>query len=135
MQTAIQLGRPLHQSVKLLYLTLPATVLNVPERLLPTFVTAPMITTAISAAMRPYSMTVAPDSSRTKREKRFVIVASNDVTPKKSDRVQLCPCTAKRKLMWTNDSLRPTAGLRQRRAEAKPKASRLENSRKPLIGF
>ena len=42
------------------YLMLPATVENVVERLVPTAVTAPMITTEISAAIRPYSMAVAP---------------------------------------------------------------------------
>jgi hypothetical protein len=42
---------------------LVATVLNLVERLVPTAVTAPMITTAIRATMRPYSMAVAPDSS------------------------------------------------------------------------
>src|SRR5262249_33976546 len=35
----------------------------------PTTVTAPMITTAMSAAMSPYSMAVAPASSRSMREK------------------------------------------------------------------
>ena len=48
------------------YLMLPETVVNVVERLVPTAVTAPMITTAMSAAMRPYSMAVAPLSSAKK---------------------------------------------------------------------
>src|SRR5215472_16651654 len=39
-------------------------LLNVPLKFEPTAVTAVMITTAMSAAMRPYSMAVAPDSSR-----------------------------------------------------------------------
>jgi hypothetical protein len=38
-------------------------VVNVVERLVPTAVTAVIITTAISAAIRPYSIAVAPDSS------------------------------------------------------------------------
>jgi len=39
-------------------------------RFVPTLVTAVMMTTAISAAMSPYSMAVAPDSSRRKRAVR-----------------------------------------------------------------
>ena len=42
---------------------MPLTVLNVPLRLVPTDVAAVMIATAMSAAIRPYSMAVAPDSS------------------------------------------------------------------------
>jgi hypothetical protein len=38
----------------------PAIVVNVVVRLVPTNVTAPMITTAINAAIRPYSMAVTP---------------------------------------------------------------------------
>jgi hypothetical protein len=38
-----------------------ATEVNVAERLVPTAVTATMMTTAIKAAMRPYSMAVTPD--------------------------------------------------------------------------
>jgi hypothetical protein len=38
-------------------------VVNVVERLVPTAVTAVIITTAISAAIKPYSIAVAPDSS------------------------------------------------------------------------
>src|ERR1700686_5531489 len=44
--------------------------LNVPLRVVPTNVTAVMITTAINAAIRPYSMAVTPDSSLAKREIR-----------------------------------------------------------------
>src|SRR5215510_6419421 len=54
------------------YLTDDATVLNVPLRLVPTAVTAVMMTTAISAAIRPYSMAVAPDSSRKNIARRFM---------------------------------------------------------------
>jgi hypothetical protein len=36
------------------------TVVKVVERLVPTTVTAPIMTTAIRAAMRPYSIAVAP---------------------------------------------------------------------------
>lgn len=36
------------------------TVVKVVDRLVPTAVTAPMITTAISAAIKPYSIAVAP---------------------------------------------------------------------------
>src|SRR5258706_13368588 len=45
-------------------------VVNFVVRFVPTVVTATMITTAINPAMRPYSMAVTPDSSRTKRERR-----------------------------------------------------------------
>jgi hypothetical protein len=44
--------------------------LNVPVRVVPTTVTAVMITTAINEAIRPYSMAVTPDSSLAKRAKR-----------------------------------------------------------------
>jgi len=44
----------------------------------PTAVTAVMITTAIRAAIRPYSMAVAPDSSFTKRLNRLVMIVSQD---------------------------------------------------------
>jgi hypothetical protein len=43
--------------------TLPKVVPSLP----PNVVIAPMAATAIRAAMRPYSMAVAPDSSATKR--------------------------------------------------------------------
>ena len=46
-------------------------VLNLLLRLVPTAVTAPMMTTAIRAAIRPYSMAVAPDSSFMKRVTNF----------------------------------------------------------------
>ncbi len=48
-------------------------VWNVVLRLVPTPWTAAMITTEIPAAIRPYSMAVAPDSSFTKRAIRFFI--------------------------------------------------------------
>jgi hypothetical protein len=44
---------------------LPATFVKVIVSLLPTLLSAPMMTTAINEAIRPYSMAVAPDSSRT----------------------------------------------------------------------
>jgi hypothetical protein len=45
-------------------LMLLLTLLKTLPKLLPTVVTAPMMTTAINEAMRPYSMAVAADSSR-----------------------------------------------------------------------
>jgi hypothetical protein len=42
---------------------LPPIVVNVVPKLVPTVVAAVMIATAMSAAIRPYSMAVAPDSS------------------------------------------------------------------------
>jgi hypothetical protein len=45
---------------------LPATSLKVLVSFVPTVVMAPMITIAISEAIRPYSMAVAAESSRTK---------------------------------------------------------------------
>jgi hypothetical protein len=44
-----------------------AMPVNVAVRFVPTDVTAVMITTAMSAAMSPYSMAVTPDSFRAKR--------------------------------------------------------------------
>src|SRR5438477_7493731 len=52
------------------------TVLKVVLRLVPTAATATTIATAISAAIRPYSIAVAPDSSRTKRERKLFMEAS-----------------------------------------------------------
>jgi hypothetical protein len=46
-------------------------LLNVPDKLLPTAVTLLMITTAISAAIKPYSMAVAPEVSLRKALKIF----------------------------------------------------------------
>src|SRR5947199_66889 len=43
------------------------------DSLLPTPLTAVMMAIAMPAAIRPYSMAVAPDSSFTKRETRFFI--------------------------------------------------------------
>lgn len=45
------------------YFSAVAMVLNLPDRVVPTVVTAVMITTEMRPAMRPYSMAVAPDSS------------------------------------------------------------------------
>src|SRR6218665_1374150 len=44
-----------------------STKLNMPDRLLPKAVIAAMAETAIMAAISPYAMAVAPDSSRVKR--------------------------------------------------------------------
>jgi hypothetical protein len=44
---------------------------NVPDRLVPVVVTAVMITTAIKAAIRPYSIAVAPSTLVKKRAKRL----------------------------------------------------------------
>src|SRR5689334_11455777 len=46
------------------------------DRLPPRVVAAAMMPTAISAAIRPYSMAVAPDSSATKLEKVFMEMPS-----------------------------------------------------------
>ena len=50
------------------------TDVNVVDKWVPTVLTAAMITTAIRAAIRPYSMAVAPDSSVRKRENRVISV-------------------------------------------------------------
>src|SRR5882757_4469193 len=47
--------------------------------LVPRPLTAVMIAIAIPAAIRPYSMAVAPDSSLTKRETRFFIIDNSCV--------------------------------------------------------
>ena len=52
-----------------------ATLVNVPDRLVPTSLTAAMITTAIRLAKRPYSMAVAPASSEIKRETSIFIAS------------------------------------------------------------
>ena len=43
-------------------------------RFAPSVVTAPMMTTAMRATIRPYSMAVAPDSLAAKREKKARMV-------------------------------------------------------------
>jgi putative ABC transport system substrate-binding protein len=53
-----------------------AMVWNLAVRFTPTVLTTVMIATEMPAAMRPYSMAVAPDSFFTKRTKRFFIDAS-----------------------------------------------------------
>src|SRR5262249_49555234 len=53
-------------------------LLNVLLRLLPTSLTVVRITTEMPAAMSPYSMAVAPDSSPTNRENRLCIASSLD---------------------------------------------------------
>src|SRR5690606_34807798 len=57
-------------------LTLVLISLNLSFRLVPTEVRAVTRTTAISAAIRPYSMAVAPDSSLRKRVTNFDIGSS-----------------------------------------------------------
>src|SRR5260221_10879252 len=58
------------------HLRLVETVVNVVESLGPTAVTAPMMTTAIRAAIKPYSIAVAPESSRTKRANNCIKIYS-----------------------------------------------------------
>src|SRR5689334_7984858 len=58
------------------YFRFEETVVKVVESLVPTAVTAPIMTTAISAAIRPYSIAVAPDSSRTKRANICIEISS-----------------------------------------------------------
>jgi len=48
------------------YFRLPETLVKVVDRLVPTTVMAEIMTTAMSAAIKPYSMAVAPDSSLAK---------------------------------------------------------------------
>ena len=54
-----------------------ATLPNWVEMLVPRAVTAAMITTAMRAAIRPYSMAVAPDSSDMNFEMNFFMVFSS----------------------------------------------------------
>jgi hypothetical protein len=56
------------------YLSWFDTAVNVLVSLVPRVVIAAIAATAIRAAMRPYSMAVAPDSSRAKRLKRVFMV-------------------------------------------------------------
>src|SRR5271163_1660244 len=58
------------------YLRAVETLVNVVFSLVPRPWTTAMIATEMPAAMRPYSMAVAPDSSFTKRDKRVFIVGS-----------------------------------------------------------
>jgi len=51
-------------------------LVNVEVSFPPTEVTAPMIATEIKAAIMPYSIAVAPDSSDTKRSRKFLIEVS-----------------------------------------------------------
>jgi hypothetical protein len=64
-------GRPSHQAIgaPVSGQSALATLLNVLVRWVPTDVTAVMMATAMRAAIKPYSMAVAPDSS----EKSFVM--------------------------------------------------------------
>src|ERR1700733_11457416 len=54
------------------YCSAPETLVKVDVNLVPRPCTTTMMATEMPAAMRPYSMAVAPDSSRTKRLKRFM---------------------------------------------------------------
>ena len=58
------------------YLSWSETAVNVLVSLVPRVVIAAIAATAIRAAMRPYSMAVAPDSSRAKRLKRVLLWCS-----------------------------------------------------------
>jgi hypothetical protein len=64
-------GHPAHPYPR--YFTEVETVVKVVDSPVPTAVTAPMTTTAISAAISPYSMAVAPFSLAKKRAIVFVI--------------------------------------------------------------
>src|SRR5579871_2270893 len=55
------------------YLILLETVVNVVDRAVPTAVTAVMMTTAMSAAIKPYSIAVAPSSLAMKRVIMFML--------------------------------------------------------------
>jgi hypothetical protein len=57
---------------ELLRLDVRAHLRDVPLSSVPTVVTAVIIAVEISAAIRPYSIAVAPDSSFMKRENRFI---------------------------------------------------------------
>src|SRR6516165_11799103 len=78
-----QLGRPRsdrHTRSRANYgLSAPDTLLNVLFRLVPVACTATMITTAIPAAMRPYSMAVTPELSFKKRRTSLLIEISISV--------------------------------------------------------
>src|SRR5215470_6321898 len=73
------------------YFTAAATALKVAVRLVPTRRTAVMITTEMSAAIRPYSIAVAPLSSR-RNAKIFDMDNSLDLT--RWSKV-MDPCTAR----------------------------------------
>ena len=57
------------------YFKEPDTVVNVVDRLVPTAVTAVMMTTAMSAAIKPYSIAVAPLSLSKKRTSAFMSIS------------------------------------------------------------
>src|SRR5882757_2074038 len=61
------------------YFSAVETASNLPDSLVPTFWTTVMIATEMPAAIRPYSMAVAPDSSLMKRETRFFIIDNSCV--------------------------------------------------------
>jgi hypothetical protein len=66
---------PVPQS-RLSYFNWLEMLLNVELKLVPSVFTATMIATEIPAAMRPYSMAVAPTSSFRKRRRSFFIRGS-----------------------------------------------------------
>jgi hypothetical protein len=82
---AVWLGKPLSAAMRngrgteslTRYERLPLIALNLVLIWVPSEVSAPIITTAISPAMRPYSMAVAPDSSRRNELKSSFMSASN----------------------------------------------------------
>jgi len=57
------------------------TDVNVVDKLVPTTVTAPMMTTAINAAINPYSMAVAPLSFFAKRAKADIRLTPQHASP------------------------------------------------------
>src|SRR5438270_255500 len=66
-------AEPRPHSKQLLYCRAVAIALNLADRLVPTRLIAPMITTDISPAISPYSMAVAPDLSRRNRLRKLCI--------------------------------------------------------------
>jgi len=65
------------------YLSAVETVLNVVFKFVPSACTVAMIATAMPAAMRPYSMAVAPDSSRMNCEIDVLIDCSCTLLPRR----------------------------------------------------
>src|SRR3974377_608744 len=65
-----------HRGILQTYCSALATLLNVPFTAVPVACTATMIATEIPAAMRPYSMAVAPELSLKKRITSLFILVS-----------------------------------------------------------
>jgi hypothetical protein len=68
------------------YFRLPETLVKVVDNWVPTAVIAVMMTTAMSAAIRPYSIAVAPDSSEMKDLRTRRIVPSSLNVPLRTDK-------------------------------------------------